>query len=159
MSENVIAIFDGAAGDISEKKFVVAVSTFNKPVTEKLLDGVHWQPFKNMAFPFKTSVFCGCPELGNWHLRLDESSMDAMRSVCLGAVIRGETTHDQHINSMISNTLGQLSVDTGKPIAFGVLTCNTADQAYQRSGGKVGNKGDEATLAAIHMLRLIDQIQ
>lgn len=74
--------------------------------------------------------------------------------ICLGAVIRGETTHDQHLNRFVSLSLGQLSLDSGIPVAFGVLTCNDLQQAVQRSGGNVGNKGEEAAEAVLEMLRL-----
>lgn len=74
--------------------------------------------------------------------------------VCLGAVIRGETTHDQHLNRFVSLALGQLSLDSGIPVAFGVLTCNNLQQAVQRSGGTLGNKGTEAAEAVLEMLRL-----
>ena len=77
--------------------------------------------------------------------------------ICLGVVIKGETTHDQYINSMLGNTLGQLSVEYVKPVSFGVLTCNTMEQAVERSGGKVGNKGEEAASAAIQLLQLFQQ--
>jgi len=79
--------------------------------------------------------------------------------VCLGAVIRGETTHDQHINRFVSQAIGQLSLDSGLPVAFGLLTCNTLEQAHERAGGKVGNKGNEATLAMLEMVCLSDRIR
>ena len=77
--------------------------------------------------------------------------------VALGVVIRGETTHDVHINTTVSAQLGQLMMESGKPVAFGVLTCNNLEQAIQRSGGSVGNKGCEAVDSAVEMLRLIDR--
>ncbi|MCA9269207.1 MAG: 6,7-dimethyl-8-ribityllumazine synthase, partial [Planctomycetales bacterium] len=78
--------------------------------------------------------------------------------VCLGAVIRGETTHDEHINRQVSLSLGQLALETGVPVAFGVLTCNTLEQAIHRAGGNVGNKGVEAAQAAIEMANLLPQL-
>ena len=74
--------------------------------------------------------------------------------ITLGAVIRGETTHDQHINRAVSNALMDLMNQTGKPIAFGLLTCNTMEQAIHRAGGNVGNKGCEAAEAALEMVRI-----
>ena len=79
--------------------------------------------------------------------------------VCLGCVIRGETTHDQHINREVSRSLGQLGHEFGLPVAMGVLTCNTVQQAEARAGGNRGNKGVEATQAVIDMLRLIDSLK
>ena len=157
MSDNAPVVFDGESGDIAGKKFVVAVSTYNRPITEKLLEAsidtiereggcrgnirVLWVP-------------------GAWELAVAAKKVvnDCDAVICLGCVIRGETSHDQHINTMISQSLGQLSVEYIKPIAFGVLTCNTVDQALQRSGGAVGNKGEEAAMAAISMIRMFDQL-
>ena len=78
--------------------------------------------------------------------------------ICLGAVIRGETTHDQYINQQVSHSLGQLSLETEIPIIFGVLTCNSLEQAIHRSGGNVGNKGNDCALAALEMMALNSQI-
>lgn len=77
--------------------------------------------------------------------------------VALGCVIRGETTHDQHINHAVAGALANLAVDLGKPVAFGVLTCNDLDQAHARAGGAKGNKGEEALHAALGALAAIDQ--
>ena len=100
---------------------------------------------------------------GSWEIPLaaqrllDTGRWDAI--VCLGCVIRGETTHDQHINTTISNALGMLSLEYSTPVAFGVLTCNTLEQALARSGGDVGNKGVEAAEAVLHMLSLFEEVE
>jgi 6,7-dimethyl-8-ribityllumazine synthase len=78
--------------------------------------------------------------------------------LCLGAVIRGETTHDEHINRQVSLSLGQIALDAGLPVLFGVLTCNTVEQAIHRAGGNVGNKGVECAEAALEMVRLMDRL-
>lgn len=78
--------------------------------------------------------------------------------VALGCVIRGETSHDSWINAAVAHGLVTLSVATGKPAAFGVLTCNTHEQAVARSGGDKGNKGEEAMKAAIAAVREIQAI-
>lgn len=70
--------------------------------------------------------------------------------VCLGCVIKGETTHDLHISSAVANGLAQISVQSGVPVAFGVLTTNTNEQALARAGGDKGNKGAEAMNAALN---------
>lgn len=75
--------------------------------------------------------------------------------ICLGAVIRGETTHDQHINRAVSIGLGQAGLLSGVPVLFGVLTCDTLEQAIHRSGGNVGNKGRECAVAALEMVDLL----
>ncbi len=79
--------------------------------------------------------------------------------VCLGCVIRGETSHDQHIANAVAVGLGEISIKTNVPVAFGVLTTNTIEQARERAGGSVGNKGAEAmnaVLAASGAIRVIE---
>ncbi len=69
--------------------------------------------------------------------------------ICLGCVIKGETSHDQHIANAVANGLAQITVATGVPVAFGLLTTNTNEQARARAGGDKGNKGAEAMNAAL----------
>jgi 6,7-dimethyl-8-ribityllumazine synthase len=90
--------------------------------------------------------------------------------ICLGAVIRGETTHDQHINRAVSLALAQLGVQYRLPVLFGVLTCNTLEQAVARSGGqtattgkdqsaaRIGNKGVDCANAALEMVDLMGKL-
>ena len=79
--------------------------------------------------------------------------------VCLGCVIKGETTHDAHINSAVAEALASLSVATGLPVGFGLLTCLNADQARARAGGDKGNKGREAMDAVLQTLDAIRAIE
>ena len=82
--------------------------------------------------------------------------------VCLGCVIRGETSHDMHISSAVAQGLGEITIKTGVPVAFGVLTTNTIEQARARAGGVVGNKGAEAmdaVLGAAGAIAAIDSAQ
>ena len=81
-------------------------------------------------------------------------AQDVIAVIALGCVIKGETSHDEHINRAVSLSLMQMGVDTTLPIAFGLLTCNTLEQAINRSGGSVGNKGHEAAEAVLELLRL-----
>ena len=74
--------------------------------------------------------------------------------ICLGCVIRGETSHNEYINSAVANGLMNLSLTTGKPFIFGLLTPNDAQQAFDRAGGRHGNKGVEAAVTAIRMAAL-----
>jgi 6,7-dimethyl-8-ribityllumazine synthase len=78
--------------------------------------------------------------------------------ICLGAVIRGETSHDQHINRALSLGLVEAALRSGVPVLFGVLTCDTLEQAIHRSGGNQGNKGSECALAALQMVDLLGQL-
>ena len=76
----------------------------------------------------------------------------------MGAVIRGETDHYDHICRVAASGLQQVALDQGLPVLFGVLTCATAEQALERSGGAFGNKGAEAALDALRMADLMDRM-
>ena len=93
---------------------------------------------------------------GAWEIPLATKRLivqdNVVAVITLGCVIRGETTHDQHINNAVSSSLMQLSLEYSKPVAFGVLTVNSLEQAIHRSGGNVGNKGVEAAIAALEMI-------
>ena len=78
--------------------------------------------------------------------------------LCLGAVIRGETTHDEHINRAVSMAIMESGIRHGIPVSFGVLTCNSLEQAIHRAGGNVGNKGVECAQAALEMVRLLAKL-
>ena len=78
--------------------------------------------------------------------------------VCLGCVIRGETSHYDHVAGEAAKGVAQASLKTGVPIAFGILTCDTLEQAINRAGAKAGNKGFEAALTAIEMVNLLKQL-
>jgi len=157
MHDSSIRIYDGESGTASVGKFAVAVSSYHKSITSNLLSG-SLATLAAAGVPSSDITVVWVP--GAWELAVAARRLidDSDAVICLGAVIRGETSHDQHINSMLSNTLGQLSVTTGKPVAFGVLTCNTMEQAIQRSGGSAGNKGEEAAAAAVQMLKLFGQL-
>jgi 6,7-dimethyl-8-ribityllumazine synthase len=75
--------------------------------------------------------------------------------VCLGAIIKGETNHDMVIATSISNAILNLNIQTQKPIIMGVLTTNNSQQAVDRAGGKLGNKGEESAICLLKMLELI----
>lgn len=85
-------------------------------------------------------------------LIMENSKVDSV--ICLGCVIKGETSHDEHINRSISSAIMQLGLMSDIPVIFGVLTTNDEKQAVERSGGKKGNKGEEAALAALKMIDL-----
>jgi 6,7-dimethyl-8-ribityllumazine synthase len=78
--------------------------------------------------------------------------------ICLGTVIRGETTHDQHINRSVSLAVTQIALATNVPVLFGVITCETMEQAIHRAGGNVGNKGAECAEAALTMAGLLKNL-
>ncbi len=83
---------------------------------------------------------------------IKNKSADAV--ICLGCVIKGDTKHDEYINHAVATGLTQLSLISGKPIIFGVLTVNTKKQAEERAGGIHGNKGIEAAVTAVKMVHM-----
>ena len=78
--------------------------------------------------------------------------------VCLGCVIQGDTDHDRYINGAVASGLMAAGQRSGVPVSFGVLTCGTLEQALNRAGGKVGNKGEEAALAAVETLDVLRRL-
>ena len=149
----------GNNGDISNRKFAIVVSQYHLNITGNLLHGAVDTLQQNSVPDGNIEVFWvpGAWELiSGAKMVLQQGTFDAV--LTFGCVIRGETTHDQYINATVSNTLGQLTLDYDAPVAFGLLTCNTLDQAIARSGGKVGNKGVEVADAAIQMLLLRNEI-
>lgn len=141
------------------RTFAIVVSRYNESITGKLLQGA-LQTLRAAGVDDESITIAWVP--GAWEIPLAAQRLACSRRfaavLCLGAVIRGETTHDQHINRQVSLSLGQLSLDTGIPIAFGVLTCNSLEQAIHRAGGNVGNKGIECASAALEMVTLLEQI-
>ena len=131
------------------------MSRYNHAVTDRLLAGA-LDRLGQAGFPDDLIAVCRVP--GAWEIpdaarRLAATGQfDAL--ICLGAVIRGETTHDEHINRRVSLHLGEVAQRYGVAVSFGVLTCRTLDQALQRAGGSVGNKGTEAAEAALEMVGL-----
>lgn len=151
--------FLGDTSSVEQKKFAIVVSQYYDNITTKLKDGAVETLLRNRVPEENISIFWvpGSWELSHAALRLVKSKkFDAI--VCLGCVIKGETTHDHHINTVISNSIGQISLEHDFPVGFGLLTCNTLQQALDRAGGSVGNKGVESTEAVIHMLQLFDEI-
>lgn len=151
-------IFEGQLGP-AEGRYAIVVSRYNENITSKLLDGAI-ATLKQHGVADEAIDVAWVP--GAWEIpliaeRLAESESYAA-VICLGAVIKGETTHDEHINRMVSNTLGQLALDVGLPVVFGVLTCNTMEQAIHRAGGNVGNKGVECAEAALRMVSLLGKL-
>lgn len=140
----------------ADGRFAIVVARYNESITGKLLAGAVETLAGNGVADQSIDV-AHVP--GAWEIPLVAQRMAATGNyaavLCLGAVIRGETTHDQHINRQVSSSLGQISLETGVPVLFGVLTCNSLEQAIHRSGGNVGNKGVECAEAALEMAGLL----
>ena len=150
--------FDGAAGPVSGR-FAIVVSRYNATITARLLQGA-LDTFVQAGIADEDIDVAWVP--GAWEIplaaqRLAETGRFAA-VLTLGCVIKGETTHDEHINRQVSLSLGEISLVSGVPIAFGVLTVNSLEQAINRAGGNVGNKGVECAEAALQMVRLLGQL-
>ncbi len=140
-------------------RFAIVVSRYNENITSRLLSGATETLIEKGVTSDAIDV-AWVP--GAWELPLVADHMAKSEAysavICLGAVIRGETTHDQHINRAVSNELAATSVATGVPVLFGLLTCDTLEQAIHRAGGNVGNKGSECALAALEMADLLRRL-
>jgi 6,7-dimethyl-8-ribityllumazine synthase len=139
--------------------FAIIVSEYNETITERLLDGA-LETLRKAKVPESSIDVVRVP--GAWELpvvasRLARSGRYAA-ILCLGAVIRGETTHDQYINQQVSHSLGSIARETEIPVLFGVLTCNTLEQALNRAGGNEGNKGAECAEAALKMASVMAKL-
>lgn len=128
----------------------VVVSRYNETVTSVMLDGAIGAYLGRGGQKSGLAVLeaPGAYELVSIARAAASSGMYGS-VVCLGCVIKGETSHDLHISSAVANGLVQISVATGVPVSFGVLTTNTNEQALARAGGDKGNKGAEAMNAAL----------
>jgi 6,7-dimethyl-8-ribityllumazine synthase len=148
-------------GELQAKgfKFAVIISRFNDFITGKLLDGAidalvrHGSSEENIEVIKVPGAF----EIPLAAKRVAEKGKyDAV--ICLGTVIRGATPHFDYVASEASKGIAQASLDTGVPIAFGVLTTDTIEQAVERAGSKSGNKGWDAALVAIEMAQLFKKL-
>jgi 6,7-dimethyl-8-ribityllumazine synthase len=143
----------------STDRFAIVVARWNEAITRKLLDGAVGRLEEQGVADDAIDVAWvpGSMEIPLVAQRLANSGRFAA-VICLGAVIRGETTHDQHINRAVSTAITQIGVATNVPVLFGVLTCETMEQAIHRAGGNVGNKGAECAEAAVEMARLLKNL-
>lgn len=145
---------DGAGG-----RYAIVVSRYNESVTRRLLAGAvealvaHGVSDDQIDVAWVPGAF-EIPVIAEHYARRGGHAA----VLCLGAVIRGETTHDQHINRAVSLGLAEMSRTYQVPVLFGLLTCDTLEQAIHRSGGNVGNKGTECATAALEMVGLLSKL-
>jgi 6,7-dimethyl-8-ribityllumazine synthase len=140
-------------------RFAIVVSHWNEGITRKLLDGAVAKLKEHGVADDKIDIAWvpGAMEIPLVAKRFADS-IHYSAVICLGAVIRGETTHDQHINRAVSTAITQISLEANVPVLFGVLTCETMEQAIHRAGGNVGNKGAECAEAALQMAGLMQHL-
>lgn len=159
MAENLKAETKGPELDAAGLRFAVVVSRFNSLITERLLRGAVEALEKSGAAKADIEIVevPGAFELPLASKKLAiKDEYDAL--IAIGCVIRGETSHYDYVCSETARGLQLAQMDTGVPIIFCVLTCETQEQAMARAGGKHGNKGFDSGLAAIEMARLSEKL-
>lgn len=142
-----------------DRRFGIVIGRFNEFIGGKLLEGALDALRRNEVVAKDIStVWCpGAFEIPLLAKKIAQSGrFDAV--ICLGAVIRGSTPHFDYVAGEAAKGIAQVSLETGVPIAFGVLTTDTIEQAIERAGTKAGNKGFEAAMTAIEMADLIQHI-
>jgi 6,7-dimethyl-8-ribityllumazine synthase len=139
--------------DLSKKKFAIVVAEWNEEITEALFQGAY-QGLISLGVRKQNMVRKNVP--GSFELPLMAQWMAATKQIdaviCLGCVIQGETPHFDYICQAVAHGIMKVSLKTGKPVVFGVLTVLNKQQAIDRAGGRYGNKGEEAALTAMRML-------
>lgn len=143
----------------SQMNFCAVVGRFNELISQKLLGGAHDCFIRHQGLPENwTTVWVP----GAFEIPLVAKHLAMTRKyqaiVCLGAVIRGATPHFDLVASEVAKGIAHVSLESGIPITFGVLTTETIEQAIERAGTKAGNKGWEAAMAAIEMADLLRKI-
>ncbi len=146
--------------DAKGLKFAILVTRYNSLITDRLLAGA-------LDALLRTGAEEGNLEIvktpGSWELPVVARQLAAQKRhdaiICLSAVIRGDTPHWDYIASEASKGLAQTAMEFGVPVAFGVLTCDTLEQAIDRAGAKSGNKGFDAAMSAVEMGNLMRKLR
>ena len=155
MSEKAGRVFEGSLVGAG-LKFAIVVSRFNEFITRKLLDGA-LDAFRRHDVDMSMVDVAWTP--GTFEMPLVARKLAASRKYdavcCLGAVMRGGTPHFEYVATQVSRGIAQAAWDTDIPVAFGILTTDTLEQAVERAGTKGGNKGFDAAATAIEMAQLM----
>lgn len=140
-------------------RFAIVVARFNSFITDRLVDGC-MDALRRAGTEMDKVELVKVP--GSWEMPIvvrelaRQKRFDAI--ICLGAVIRGETPHFDYVAGQAASGLAHIAAETGTPVAFGVLTTNTVEQAVDRAGAKSGNKGFDAAMTAIEMASLLKKL-
>lgn len=141
--------------DASEKSFAIVISRFNEFISGKLLEGALDCLQRHNADEKKISVIW-VP--GSFEIPMAAQKLAASKKydavICLGAVIKGDTSHNEYIATEVTKGIAQIGLQTGVPVILGVITPDTLEQAIERAGTKLGNKGFEAAMTAIELANL-----
>jgi 6,7-dimethyl-8-ribityllumazine synthase len=159
MSQHTHQTFDG---DLKADgfRFAIVVSRFNSFITDRLLAGA-LDALTRCGADMKQVDVVRIP--GAWEFPITVRALTAQKKhdaiICLGAVIRGDTPHFDYVAGEAAKGIAAAAVETGIPMAFGVLTTNTVEQAVDRAGAKSGNKGFDAAMTAIEMANLLRKLR
>lgn len=151
--KNLSSHSNKSLGKIDSKRFAIIVSEWNDDVTSSLHSGC-LQTLIDQGARKENIITKHVP--GSYELPLaakwmaNDKKIDAV--ICIGCIIQGETRHFEFISQAVANGIMEVSLQSGKPVSFGVLTTNNKKEALDRAGGKYGNKGDEAAITAVKML-------
>lgn len=141
-------------------KFAIVLSRFNSFITERLLGGALDALSRTGCRPEDIEIV---KVPGSWEIPLVAKTVARQKRhdalICLSAIIRGDTPHFDYVAGEASKGIALASLESGLPMAFGVLTCNTLEEAIDRAGTKGGNKGYDAAMTAIEMANLMRQLQ
>ncbi len=141
-------------------KLAIIISEFNKEITDQLLYGV-LKRLRDHTIPSEQIAIFSVPGAVEIPLiaQLAAKTKQYQGIICLGAVIRGETSHYDYVCQQVSQGCQRVMLDFDIPVIFGVLTTENIEQAEERIGGKMGHKGEEAADAAIAMINLVKQLK
>ncbi len=140
-------------------KVAIACGRFNEFIVDRLLDAAldTWAMLGGEDSNVTVAQVPGAFELPLTAMKLAETG-DYAAVVCLGCVIRGETDHYDHVVEQTAKGIKDVNIKTGVPCIFGVLTCDTLEQAIHRAGAKMGNQGRSALMTAVEMANLVESI-
>ena len=145
--------------DAKGKSFVILVTRFNSFITKRLLEGAITE-FKKQGADEKKIEVVWVP--GSFEMPIVAPKLAKSKKynaiICLGAILQGDTPHFEYVASEAAKGIANVSLNTGVPVIFGVITADNLEQAIQRAGAKLGNKGEESARVAIEMSDLMDQI-
>ncbi len=145
--------------DATGSRFAIVISRFNSFISDRLLSGALDALERHGAAPDDiTTVWVpGSFEIVLVAKKLALSGKyDAV--ICLGALLQGETPHFEYISSTVTKGIGNVGLESGIPVIYGILTCNTLEQAIERAGLKSGNRGFDAALSAMEMVQVLKQL-
>ena len=141
------------------KRYGIVVSRFNEFISSKLLEGAVDTLLRHGAKEEEIEIYW-VP--GSFEIPLIASSLSRRKDIdgilCLGTLVRGDTPHFDYIAKEVSKGIAEISLRNNKPVAFGIITADTLEQAIERAGTKAGNRGRDAALSVIEMVNLLGKL-